>query len=237
MPHRFANAGVFAALLLGLLGCRGETQDSRPLRATPTAASPAPAPDNAAPVEPERYDLIGHLDACDVEHDGALLDLGTPSLDVRRKFSLKQPQISVVDREGSSFERMSTTTHVFDVWLDSPIEKPMLSLRVHGGASKHVHLSVDDIRFGSVRLPGAETRVIATPSVSTPLARGRHRITLRLSAVPRANKAPLAEIDWLRLSESDPEPARYAAPTLRDITDDVALERLPKKSLVLRAPS
>ena len=91
--------------------------------------------------------------------------------------------------------------------------KPTLSLRVHGGAARVVHLAVDDVRLGSLRLPGDETRILASISGSTGLARGRHRIALRFSGAPRASKNALAELDWVRLSEPDSEPTRYGAPT------------------------
>ncbi len=242
--RRFAGkSGYFSAVLLSLaLGCRSEPDTPRDPKSSragqaPAVASAEPDEESRAPAEVERYELLRNLDACDVEHDGLLLDLGTPSIDARRRFAVVAAANTAIDREGSSFERISSVNQVFDVWLDEPIEKPMLSLRVHGGAARTVHLGVDDVRFGALRLPGGETRVISSSAGSAPLARGRHRIALRFAGAARGNKSPLAEVDWLRLSEVDLDPSRYAAPTARDIVDDVALERVPKRSLVLRAPS
>jgi hypothetical protein len=236
---RDASLCLFAAsLALSVCACRSASKEApppAPSRALPSASS-APAP--AQPNRNERYEILAHLDSCEVYHRGILLDLGTPGVQARRRFSISAPEtVSVVDREGASFERVQSSNLWFDVWVDQAIQKPTLLLRVHGAAARLLHLAIDDLRLGALRMPGDETRVLSSAAGSAPLARGRHRIALRFAGAPRSNKAPLAEIDWIRLGEPEPEPARYAAPTLRDIVDDVALGKVPKKSLVLRAPS
>jgi hypothetical protein len=182
--------------------------------------------------------LLSRLDNCDLEHDGVTIDLGASSVRARRRFSLGPFADSVpVDREGATFEAVATSSLWIDVWLEQPIQKPVVALRVHGGAARAVHVAVDDVGFGALRLPGAETRVLATAASQAALGRGRHRIFLRFAGGSRGNKGPLAEVDWVRLSEPDSEPERYAAPTRKDVVADVALDRVPKRSLVLRAPS
>jgi hypothetical protein len=230
-----ARAG-YALLALVAPACRDGDKEPPPVARD---ARPALAPTSSTPpAPPERYELLTHLDACEVHHLGLLLDLGAPGVRSRRRFSVGVPSTStLVDREGASFERVTTANLWFDVWLERPLDKPTLTLRVHGGAARLLHLSVDDVRLPALRLPGDETRVLASGPASTSLARGRHRITLRFAGAGRSNKAPLAEVDWVRLGEPDPEPSRYAAPTMQDIVDDVVLGKVPKKSLVLRAPS
>jgi hypothetical protein len=223
-----------------LLACHRKHDDPAPPRTErPAVAQPAAATEATEAGEAqEKVDLIARLERCEIEHEGVTVDLGGSAMNSRRRFSLGPfPESLPSDREGGSFERITGPNVWLDVWLDQPIAKPTLSLRVHGGAARLLHLGVDDVRLGALRLPGDETKTIASISGSTALARGRHRITLRLSGAPRSNKNALAEIDWIRLSEPDPEPARYAAPTRRDVVSDVALDRIPKRSLVLRSPS
>lgn len=227
-----------ALALLGLLvACNRKQEQPAPPRATPAPAAEPTAPASGAETA-EKVDLIARLESCEIEHEGLTVDLGGTGINARRRFSLGPfPESMPSDREGASFERISGPNVWLDVWLDQPITKPTLSLRVHGGAARMLHLGVDDVRLGALRLPGDETKTLSSSVGSSALGRGRHRITLRLSGAPRSNKGPLAEIDWIRLSEPDPEPTRYAAPTRRDVVADVALDRIPKRSLVLRSPS
>ncbi|HET9959894.1 MAG TPA: sulfatase-like hydrolase/transferase [Polyangiaceae bacterium] len=188
--------------------------------------------------EAERYELTSRLDACDIQHDGALIDFGSHGTESRRHFAVGPfTDVAPIDREGASFQQVFSKALNVEVWLDQPLNKPSLSLRAHGGTARLVHVSVDEQRLGALRLPNGETRVLATGAASTPLPRGRHRVTLRFSPAPRGSKLPLVELDWLRLGELQAEPAKYAAPTYEDIVSDVALDRIPKHSLVLRAPS
>lgn len=227
-------AGALLALLLATASaCKSDPPESAPDPALSARRAPEGVPQ---PVE--RFDLLGAIDSCDVEHRGLLLDLGTPGVGARRRFAIESPkERNIVDREGATFERVEKRELAFDVWLDEPIEKPVIGLRVHGGAARVVHLSVDGTRLGVLRLPGAETRILSTNPSGTPLARGRHRILLRFTGAPRTSKVPLVDLDWLRLSEPDERPQAHAAPTREDIIASVALDRVPKRSLVLRAPS
>ncbi|HEV8244677.1 MAG TPA: sulfatase-like hydrolase/transferase, partial [Polyangiaceae bacterium] len=88
-----------------------------------------------------------------------------------------------------------------------------------------------------MRLNEDELRVIALPTFKEPLEAGRHRITLRFARPPRNNRAPLAELDWIRIGGKDDPPGSYAAPTLTDIVSDVVLTQTPRRSFVLRASS
>ncbi|MFZ5895930.1 MAG: sulfatase-like hydrolase/transferase [Myxococcota bacterium] len=228
---------TFAWALL-LAACHREKEQSP---APTRKADPAPAtatPASGAAESQEKVELLSRLESCEVSHEGVIVDMGASGVNARRRFALGPfPDTLPSDREGASFERVTSANLWLDVWLDQPIAKPQLSLRVHGGAARVLHLGVDDVRLGSLRLPGDETRTLASAVGSSGLSRGRHRITLRLAGAPRSNKGALAEVDWIRLSEPDAEPARYAAPTRRDVVADVALDRVPKRSLVLRAPS
>ncbi len=242
MPRQLALARIAGricsiAALLALASCKKASKES-PAPITSRAATKSALASTPGARKSDRYELAAHLDGCQVYHRGILLDLGTPGVQARRRFSITAPDTaSVVDREGASFERVQSANLWFDVWVEQPIQKPTIILRVHGGAARYLHLAVDDIRLGALRVPSDETRVLASAAGNTALGRGRHRIVLRFAGAPRATKSALAEIDWIKLGEPEPEPARYAAPTLEDIVDDVALDKVPKRSLVLRAPT
>ncbi|HEY8944990.1 MAG TPA: sulfatase-like hydrolase/transferase [Polyangiaceae bacterium] len=226
------SRGALSIALL-LTACKADPPQSSPDTA-PSAPSPA---EGARPAAEERTDLLSRIGACDVEHRGLLLDLGTEAAGARRRFSIDpEPEGSSVDREGATFERVQKRELTFDVWLDEPVARPSLSLRVHGGAARVVYLSVNDVRFGALRLPGNETRILSTGAAAAPLPRGRHRILLRFTGAPRGAKV-LADLDWLRLGEHDERPTSHAAPTREDIIANIVLDRVPKQSLVLRAPS
>lgn len=225
------------ACLALLVACNRKREEAPP-SSHESAEKGTTEPSPAAVEAPEKVELLARLESCEINHEGLVIDLGGSAMNARRRFSLGPfPETLPSEREGASFERVTGPNVWLDVWLDQPIAKPTLSMRVHGGSARMLHLGVDDVRLGAVRLPGDETRTISSASGATGLSRGRHRITLRLSGAPRSSKGPLAEIDWIRLSEPDPEASRYAAPTRRDVVADVALDRIPKKSLVLRAPS
>lgn len=229
------------ALALSALGlccaCRdpGGERPGAERRTDPQRAEPA-----RAPQPPERYDLLSTLGSCEIEHKGELIDLGTPGVQARRGFALGPfADVSLIDRGGATFERVTSSRLALDVWLDEPVERASVSLRVHGGAARLVHVYIDGKRFGALRLPlsSDETKVIATAGASERLEVGRHRIELRFTGVPRGAKTTYVELDWLRLGERDAELANYAAPTFEDVLSDVVLDRVPKQSLVLRPPS
>lgn len=235
MSPRAVRIWSAVSLTAVLAACRASAPDSAPDR----AASAAPRDQGArVPSGEEDLELLSSIGSCDVNHHGLLLDLGTGAAGSRRRFALDSiPETATVDRDGATFERVGKRELVFDVWLDHALSQPSLGMRVHGGAARMVHVLVDDLRLGAIRLPGDETRIVATPAADSTLARGRHRIVLRFTGAPRASKAVLADLDWLRLSEHDERPGAHAAPTREDIISNVALDRVPKKSLVLRAPS
>jgi hypothetical protein len=191
-----------------------------------------PAPHEAR----DNLNLIAQLGTCEVEHQGLLLDLGSPQAAQLRGFSLTPlPDTQDIEREGSTFVRTSRRELRYDFWLNERLERAVVSVRVHGGAARALSAMVDDRRVGTAKLPSDETKVIALPALSD-LERGHHRIKLALTGGGRSQGA-LAELDWIRIGPPDDELASYAAPTARDIVGDVVLDSTPKNALVLRAPS
>ena len=239
---------LLSVLLLGVgCSCNGsgrkndvpvEPSASAKLPPLPVGTNTARAPREAPPF----YDLVANLHACDIYHRGLSIDLGTAAARSRRGFSIGPfDDVSYVDREGASFARIFTKRLSYDFWLTEQQESVFVGLRVHTGIASRLSAYIDNKNAGSTRLGSDETRVVTLPIRRHNLAPGRHTLLLRFWGIRRlpegAEREPYAEIDWLRVGLKDDLSATYAAPTLRDIVADEALDGRPKQSIVLRAPS
>lgn len=235
IPSPALRLGVALALALPLSGC--DKDDPRPASAPPTSKAPS-APASSAPASPpESHDLLELLPGCEIEHSGTLIDFGSPGLSSHRGFALDPVRDDAISlRDGASFEIVSSRDLVVDLWLEHAIEKPTVALRLRGGAAKRLHVSLDQQRLGVLRLSADETRVLASRS-GVPLSPGRHRLALRFLGAPRRTTDALAEIDWVRIGEQDPHLSTYAPPTPEDLVAEIALDRVPRKGISLRAPS
>ncbi len=228
---------ALAALqLVAALGCRREDPP-------PPGAKARPAPTQAAPLigrgaaESERIDLLKELSTCEIEHYGRLLDFGGADLPQRGfAVALAEPPASI-DRGGDSFERLFARETRLDFWLDEPVTELTIGVRLHPVSAKWIYVAVDDKRLGQQKLVPGETRALSFPAPTLALERGRHRISLRFSGAPRGSKEPLADLDWVRIGPALESGLNYAAPTLRDVVSDVVLDGVPKRAIVLRAPS
>ena len=223
-------------LTLAALGCSAkQSDDPKPIESAP--AKPAENRGARAAEPNDRFDFVDQLGGCEVEHEGLLIDLGSPEPQSWSSFEPRpsNPE-SIVEREGATFERIRTREVSYGFWLDETRPKLGVSVRVYGGAAKWLHVVIDDKRVGAIKLAAGETKIVALPPLGAEIARGRHRLFFRLSGAPRGTKEPLAEIDWVKLGETSETPANYAAPTLRSIQSDVVLDGAPKRSIVLRAP-
>lgn len=230
-------ARAFVGLLAVALASCGRTRTEEAKRDAPAPAVRADAGVSAKPDPDDRYDFVSNLRACEVEHDGLLLDFGTTEPQSWASFEPRSsnPE-NVVEREGASFERIRTREATYGFWLDEPRTSLVVSLRVFGGVAKWLYVGIDDKRVGSIRLTPGETKIVSLPPLAAELARGRHRLVLRFGGAPRGSKEPYAEIDWVRLGDPDEDASTYAAPTFRNIENDIVLSGTPKRSIVLRAP-
>lgn len=241
---------VVAVVLLVLL-CAGCSHDgpaatpqaaasasAKPLPLPPIGAGTAKAPEDA----PRFYDLVANLPACSIYHRGLSIDLGTKAARWRRGYSVGPfDDVSYVDREGATFARVFAKRLSYEFWLDEPENAVFVGLRVHSGIASRLSAYIDNKNAGSARLGTNETRVVTLPVRQHKLAAGRHTLLLRFWGIrrlpPGSKRAPYAEIDWLRVGVKDDLSATYAAPTLKDIVANEALDGRPKRSIVLRAPS
>lgn len=226
-----------------LCACRSEqrAQETRAEAAEASEpappASPARAPDAEQPGD--REDVLTMLPKCEVEHQGRLLDFGTEATAPWASFRLLPERADSVSHERATYLRVASRESSYRVWLDAPLERPRLGLRVRAGAAKRLLVTLDGRRLPVVRLPDTGARIVELSDPKGPLAAGLHSVSLLFLGAPRQNLAPLADLDWLRFSdaaEAVPEEG-YAPPTFEDITEDLALAGTPRKSLVLRSPS
>lgn len=234
---RLSLPALATCLLVVASGCRKE--EPPPSRsgnhpAPPAlAASPSPSPGRA----PEHIDLLKELSRCEVEHRGRLFDFGgtqPPSRGFAAALAEAPPSI---DRGGDTFERLFSRETLLDFWLDEPASDVSVTVRLHSMLAKMLYVAIDDKRLGAQKLVIGDTRAMSFPAVAGTLARGRHRLSLRFSGSPRGSKEPIVDLDWVRIGPVLESGANYAAPTLHDVVSDVVLDNVPKRSIVLRAPS
>lgn len=227
---------VLLAALLTALGCKKEEPSGSPQGGPSSAPSAAVAPDSRAE-RAEQLDLLAELPRCEVEHFGRLLDFGGAQLPTRG-FSVAQAEPPPsIDRGGDTFERLVSRETLVDFWLDEPQSELTVTLRLHPVAAKWLYVAIDDKRLGQHKLTAGETRSLSFPPLAGALARGRHRLSLRFSGTPRGSKEPHADLDWVRIGPVLAAGTNYAAPTQQDIVSDVVLGGVPKRAIVLRAPS
>ena len=233
MRHPLAVLAV--AVLVVASGCRKDEPHARANRAA--SGPPAATPTSGSTLQPERIDLLKQLSRCEIEHHGRLFDFGGTQ-PASRGFSPAGPEAPPsIDRGGDSFERIFSRETLLDFWLDEPTADVSITVRLHSLLAKWLYVAIDEKRVGSQKLALGETRALSFAPGSATLGRGRHRLSLRLSGAPRASKEPILDLDWVRIGPALENAETYAAPTLHDVVSDVVLDNVPKRSIVLRAPS
>jgi Sulfatase len=234
------SCALALALFMIASGCKKQAVATHAAASAPRPA-PIGAPTASKPTDPPKfYDLIANLSECEVHHRGLSIDLGTRAAESRRGFSPGPfADVDRVDREGATFARIFDRKLTFELWVDAPWQDFFVSLRVHGGAAHGLSAYIDGQSVGSAKVAAGQTQILRLPVRHREIARGHHTLLLRFwgaHATARQHE-PFIEIDWIRLATQDQSTETYAAPTLRDIVSDEALNGTPKRSLVLRAPS
>jgi hypothetical protein len=231
------RAPALATLLLAVAGGCHKDDPSPTRPSEPATTEVSAATTDRLGAAPKPIDLVKELSHCEVEHRGRLLDFGNTQPPSRGFAAAQADAPPSIDRGGDSFERIFSRETLLDFWLDEPAEGLAVTVRVHAMLAKSLYAAIDDKRLGAQKLSIGETRSVSFTNVSGTLARGRHRLSLRFTGAPRANKEPIVDLDWVRIGPPLESGETYAAPTLNDIVSDVVLDNVPKRSIVLRAPS
>ena len=225
-----------------------------PLPAPPPADRPAasgsptlPAPElrprevDAPPPEPRARELvIDRVPTCEVEHYGRLLDLGVEGMSPWTGFRFFAPTADeLVVRDGKTYLEASSRSLAYALWLNRPAERLRVTLRGRSGGARRVQVSVDGRRLGVVRLPEGEPKSFDLPELQSEIDAGLHRFDVQFGGTSRGSRGAHAELDWMRISSASERAGDegYAAPTLSDIVENVALGNVPRRALVLRAPT
>jgi CheY-like chemotaxis protein len=232
-----ARALAVPALALAVAGCPSSRSDTVP--EVDAGKTPRPVGSPAAPHGarvPRTFDIVSNLSRCQTRHRGVLLDLGSPGVEGLEGWRLSEVSgVSNVEREGATWGRVSARSLSYRFQLDEPTPV-FVAARVRGMASRAATASIDGKVVGTLSFGRNQTRVVATAPSSTTLAAGQHVLSLRFAGAGRESVDPLAEIDWLRVGIADEDPSAFAAPTLRDISQNVALSGTPHRAIAIRAP-
>jgi hypothetical protein len=181
-------------------------------------------------------DLLEASPRCRVEHRGVLIDLGTSETawatpghpDAATDFP-------AFERDGATWGRILDRTQSFTVALDAS-GPALVSIRGRAKGAKKATALVDGKVVGVLALSPTEDRIATATNASLTLTPGMHVVSLKWSGAVKPEE-PLAELDWIRLGVADDDPSAYAAPTRRDVIDQVAIAGAPRRAYVLRAPS
>jgi hypothetical protein len=222
------------ALASSLLACRSTRKQPEPARvraSVPTEAG-APAPE-------DRYDIIEHLDRCDVLHDGLVIPAEAQTTRARQGYAVLAADQELVDREGGRFLRVFARRLSYDFWLDRAQAGVRVRARIHAEGARSISCYIDGHLVGTSRLEQDETQIASVTASGMELSPGRHTLLLRFVRLrDLARDRPHAELEWVNVSEPSREATEtYDAPTPRKMVVDVDIERQPRRSVTMRAPA
>jgi len=242
---RLALPGILGLLVCVYLatGCRcskeggshsSVTQIARGKR--PRAPRPSTPPAGDMP-ETGRIPLIEQLPHCEVDQLGPVLEVGMPSEQARRGYRALPDRAERIDRNGASFTRVYDRQLTHTLWLDEPIERPRVAVRLLGAAATRLTVLVDKTIVGTAKLKRGELLTRAFAPMEGIVEPGRHTITLEFRGKPNDRNEPSADIDWIHLGHTMEGDLTPTVPTQRTLIADQNLNGIPKRSIVLRAPS
>lgn len=235
---------VLSACLLSI-GCRRslnviESADASvdPVKRTASQAAVDPSAPKRAKDEVSELNLLDRLSSCEVDQLGPVAEIGTSAEHARRGYGIGNDKSSErVDRNGGTFTRVYERRLTHELWLDEPMERPRVTVRLVGAAASRMTVLLDKTVIGGAKLVhgDAVTRVFGPTEgiVET----GRHTVTLEFRGQPKDRLEPAAEIDWIHLGQQLEGDAIPTVPTLRTLVADQNIGGVPKRSVVLRAPS
>jgi hypothetical protein len=222
------------ASAIGLASCKDKPKGDAADADLAASAPPAQKGEDATAA----LDLIDDLGRCEVDHGGALIDLGSAAAHGITGSWTLAPDAALVEseRDGETWVKVMSRNVSMRFVLDEPTAA-FVSMRARGGLSRSVSVAIDGKPLGVLPLIRGQARVVSTRASAAPLAAGPHTVEVRFSAAGRGQADPLAEVDWVRVGTSDDESRTYVPPTMKQIMTNASLGAVPHRSIAARAPS
>jgi hypothetical protein len=190
---------------------------------------------------PPSISLFDLLPGCDIYHEGLVIDVGTttPQAGAGYVIDLRDPHETqkLVDRGGSTFQPVAERRYVRDFWLDDTTPSLRVRARVFGRIGTAISATIDGKRLGRIKLNRGTAEVLTFPRVSEPLNPGRHTLLLESHGRATPQKEAFYDLDWINFTDEEEPSKNYAPPTARDLVADQELQNIPRRAIVLRAPS
>jgi hypothetical protein len=236
---------VLAVLVLSsALSCGRDVERSDKSRAIP-AAGPDLDSRSTEPTTPaadrlsSRIDLLRELPSCEIDHYGLTIDVGSnaPRTDTAGAGSNSSDKTRFIDRSGATFAQVTARRFSQDFWLDEPLSSLRVSARVVGQAATALQLAVDGHPVGRQKLVRGDLVTVTFRSLPEVLQPGLHTLTLQALGRSPAGNAPFFDLDFIHLGRGEEIQGQFTPPTLRDVVADQDIDSVPRRSIVLRAPS
>jgi len=180
--------------------------------------------------------LIDTISACEIEHRGGLIDLGTDMIRGRvRQRGTDAGPLGSVEHDGATWSIVDERT-LEATFVTTMPQRLFVSARVQPVAAKSMAAFIDDVPLGTQKLKKGTSTVIETSASELPFDAGEHVVTLRFG--PARVKEAYVHVDWIRTGVPDEMSVTYGPPTLPDVIQtDAVLAKVPHQALRLRVPS
>lgn len=242
---KWLTRGLMFAAVIGTAGCRHPARPGPAPDSSVNSNSPKPvnsqmsigAEKNPAG-ETSSLNLLGELSGCEVDQLGPVVEIGTSAEQARRGYAVNSEKlIQSVDRSGGTFMRIYDRRLTHEFWLDEPMERPRITLRLVGAGASRLTVRLDKSMVGTMRLTRGEPITRSFAPIEGIVEPGRHTVILEFRGQSSDRLEPSAEIDWIHLGQPLDGDTVPTVPTLRTLVADQNIGGVPKRLIVLRAPS
>ncbi len=206
--------------------------------AKPPSSQPIPSSERSPAIESSGLNLLDELSGCEVDQLGPVVQVGTSSELAQRGYAANSDKLAQsVDRSGGTFMRIYDRRLNHEFWLDEPMERPRVTLRLVSGSATRLTVRLDKTAVGTTKLIHGEPITRSFGPIEGIVEPGRHNLTLEFRGPPTDKLEPSVEIDWIHLGQPLDGDTIPTVPTLRTLVADQNIGGVPKRSIVLRAPS
>ena len=218
-------------------GNRGRRQ-FRALNRSTTATKSSVGAAAPARLHVGQLQLIDVLPTCEVDQLGPVIEVGTSAAEARRQ--LRMPlnvNDQSVERSGDPFTQVFESQLTYNLWLDEPMERPRITIRLVGAAATRVNVRLDKTPVGTTKLVRGELLTRSFGPIEGIVEPGHHTVSLEFRGKPSDRSEPSSKISWIHLGQPMDGDLVPTVPTQRTLIADQNIGGVPKRSIVLRAPS